>query len=44
VPCKLMYYVLQHAMFCGQFEIFIDFPTWSCDEVCHLLDCNVTLV
>jgi hypothetical protein len=22
---------------CGQFEDFIHFPTWSCDEVCHLL-------
>jgi len=44
VPYKHMYYVLQHVMFCGQFESFIHFPTWSCDEVRHLLNCNVTLV
>jgi hypothetical protein len=23
VPCEHMYYVLQHVMFCGQFDIFI---------------------
>jgi len=44
VPCKHMYYVLQHVMFWGQFESFIHFPTWNCDEVCRLLNCNVTLV
>jgi hypothetical protein len=44
VPCKHIYYVLQHVMFCGQFESFIHFPTWSCDEVHHLLNCDVTLV
>jgi len=44
VPCKHMYYVLQHVMFYGQFESFIHFLTWNCDEVCHLLNRNVTLV
>jgi len=24
-------------MFCGEFENFIHFPTWSCDEVRRLL-------
>ncbi len=38
VPYKLLFYELQDVMFCGEFEIFIQFPTWSCDEVCHLLD------
>jgi hypothetical protein len=37
VPCKHIYYVLHHVIFCGKFEIFIHFPTWSDDEVCHLL-------
>jgi hypothetical protein len=37
VPRKHMYYVLQHVMFCGQFESFIHFPTWSCNEAYHLL-------
>jgi len=37
VPCKHMYYVLQHVIFCGQVEIFIRFLTWSCDEICRLL-------
>jgi len=37
VPCKHIYYVLQHVMFCGEFEIFIHFPTWSCNEFCCLL-------
>jgi hypothetical protein len=27
VPCKHMYYFLEHVMFCGEFEIFIHFPT-----------------
>jgi hypothetical protein len=27
VLCKHMYYVLQHVMFCGEFEIFIHFLT-----------------
>jgi hypothetical protein len=27
----------------GEFETFIHFPTWSCDEVCHLLDCAIAL-
>jgi hypothetical protein len=44
VPCKHMHYVLQHVMFCGQFESFIHFPTLSCDEVHRLLDCDVILV
>jgi hypothetical protein len=34
---KQMYYVLQHVTFCGEFENFIHFPTWSYDEVCQLL-------
>jgi len=38
VPSKLLIYELQDVMFCGEFEIFIQFPIWSCDEVCHLLD------
>jgi len=38
VPYKFLYYELQDVMFCGEFEIFIHFPTWSYDEVCHLLD------
>jgi hypothetical protein len=38
VPSKLLFYELQDAMFCGEFEIFIQFPIWSCDEVCNLLD------
>jgi hypothetical protein len=33
---------LQDVMFCGEFEIFIHFPTWSCLEVCHLLDHVIT--
>jgi hypothetical protein len=36
---KHLYYELQDVMFCGEFEIH--FPTWSCDEVCHLLDCAI---
>jgi hypothetical protein len=44
VPCKHMYYVLQHVMFCQQFESFIHFPTWNCDEVCCLLIRNETIV
>jgi hypothetical protein len=44
VPCEHMYYVLQHVIFCGQFESFIDFPTWSCDEIRHLLKCDVIFV
>jgi hypothetical protein len=32
VPCKHIYYVLQHVMFCGEFENSIHFPTWSCNE------------
>jgi hypothetical protein len=44
VPCKHMYYVLQHVMFCGEFEDFIHFPTWSCDEVLHLLVHHVTFM
>jgi hypothetical protein len=31
----IIYY--NNVMFCGQFEIFIHFLTWSCDEVCHML-------
>ncbi len=42
VPYKLLYYELQDVMFCGEFEIFIHFPTWSYDEVCHLLDRAIT--
>jgi hypothetical protein len=38
VPYKHLYYELQDVMFCGGFEIFIHLPTWSCLEVCHLLD------
>jgi hypothetical protein len=38
VPYKLLFYELQDVMFFGEFEIFIHFPTWSCDEVFHLLD------
>jgi hypothetical protein len=38
VPYKHLYYELQDVMFCGEFEIFIHFPTWSCLKVCHLLD------
>jgi hypothetical protein len=41
-PCKHMYCVLYYVMFCGEFEIFIHFPTWSCDEAHCLLTCNVT--
>jgi hypothetical protein len=37
VPCKQTYYVLQHVMYCGQFEIFIHFLTLSCNEVHGLL-------
>jgi hypothetical protein len=37
VPCKHMYYVLQHVMFCDRFENFIHFSTWNRDEVCCLL-------
>jgi hypothetical protein len=29
-------------MFCGKFEIFIHFPTWSYDVICRLLDQNLT--
>ncbi len=42
VPYKHLYYELQDVMFCGEFEIFIHFPTWSCLEVCHLLDHVIT--
>jgi hypothetical protein len=42
VPYKHLYYELQDVMFCGEFEIFLHFPTWSCDEVCHLLDRAIT--
>ncbi len=41
VPYKHLLYDLQDLMFCGEFEIFIHFPTWSCDEICHLLDCAI---
>jgi hypothetical protein len=44
VPCKHMYYVLQHVLFCGEFESSIHFPTWNCDEVRCLLNRDVTLV
>jgi hypothetical protein len=44
VPCKHMYYVLQHVMFCGEFEIFIYFQTWNCDDVYCLLIRDVTFV
>jgi len=38
VPCKHLYYVLQHVMFCGEFEDFIHFLTWNtCDVIQHLL-------
>ncbi len=37
MPCKHIYYESQHVMFCGEFEIFIHFPTRSYDEVHHLL-------
>jgi hypothetical protein len=43
VHYKHLYYELQDVMFCGEFEIFIHFPTWNCDEVCHLLDCAIAL-
>jgi hypothetical protein len=39
---QILYYVLQHVMFCEEFEIFIHFPNWSCDEVHHLLDLDIT--
>jgi hypothetical protein len=42
VPCKHMYFELQHVMFCGEFENFVHFPTWSCDEVRYLLVHDVT--
>jgi hypothetical protein len=42
VPYKHLYYELQDVMFCGEFEIFIHFPIWSCDEVYHLLDHAIT--
>jgi hypothetical protein len=41
VPYKHLYYELQDVMFFGEFEIFIHFPTWTCDEICHLLDCAI---
>jgi hypothetical protein len=41
VPYKHLYYELQDVMFCGGFEIFIHFPTWSYLEVYHLLDCVI---
>jgi hypothetical protein len=43
VPCKHVL-CFKYVMFCGQFKSFIHFPTWSCDEVCCLLNRNVTLV
>jgi len=42
VSCKHVYYELQHVMLCGEFENFINFPTWSCDEVRCLLVHDVT--
>jgi hypothetical protein len=42
VPCKHLYYVLQHVMFFEEFKNFIHFPPWSCDGVCHLLDHDST--
>ncbi len=44
VPCKHMYCVLQHVMFCGQFKSFIHFLTSNCDEVRRLLNRDVILV
>ncbi len=42
VPCKQLYYVLQHVMFCGEFEYFIHFPIWNtCDVVQCLLACVI---
>ncbi len=43
MTCKYLYYVLQHMMFCGKFENFIHFPTWSYDVICRLLDQNLAL-
>jgi hypothetical protein len=41
MPCKYLYYVLQHMMFCGKFKNFIHFPTLSYDAICRLLDRNL---
>jgi hypothetical protein len=41
MPCKYLYYILQLMMFCGKFENFIHFPTWSYGAICHLLDRNL---
>jgi len=39
VHYKHLYYILQNVMYCGQTKDFIHFPTWSWDEVQHLMHC-----
>jgi hypothetical protein len=38
VPCKLLYYILQYAMYVGIGEPFIRYPSSSWNEVHRLLD------
>jgi hypothetical protein len=37
VQCKHIYHILQNIMYCGKTKKFIHYPTWSLDEVQHLL-------
>jgi hypothetical protein len=37
VQCKHMYHILQNIMYCEKIEEFIHYPTWSLDEIQHLL-------
>jgi len=37
VQCKHVYHIFQTIMFSGLTKEFINYCTWSCDEVQHLL-------
>jgi len=37
IPCKHIYYIFQHVMFCRDAKEFIHHPTWSENEVHFLL-------
>ncbi len=43
MPYKHQYYVLQHVMFCGEFEDFVHLPNWNaCDVIQRLLACVIS--
>jgi hypothetical protein len=44
VHCKHLYYILQNVMYCGQTKDFIHFPTWSWNEVQHMMNCAGKLI